>query len=148
MSASDTPAGEEARHWEVLTLAEAAGYLRVPEHALIELVAEQAVPAQKIAGEWRFLKRALDDWLRYGPQFHREMKLLPFWVLESILPDLVLLLEKRLSARGASEQPAPPRGSKEAVLKHFGKFRGDPEVEGMLADIYARRKTEGGGGEG
>ncbi len=48
---------------EVLTLAEAAGYLRVAENQLAELAARQEIPGRQIAGEWRFLKTALANWL-------------------------------------------------------------------------------------
>lgn len=47
----------------VLTLAEAAAFLRVTEAALADKTAAGEVPAQKIGGEWRFLERALVDWL-------------------------------------------------------------------------------------
>lgn len=48
---------------EVLTLAEAAAYLRVSEEALVGEIGPQAVPARRIGNEWRFLKSALNAWL-------------------------------------------------------------------------------------
>ena len=49
---------------DVLTLAEVADYLRLP----IETVERQAnrgqLPARRIEDTWRFLKSAVDDWLR------------------------------------------------------------------------------------
>jgi excisionase family DNA binding protein len=48
----------------VLTLAEAAAYLRVPEADLLQLVNQREIPARQIGGEWRILKPALQDWLR------------------------------------------------------------------------------------
>jgi excisionase family DNA binding protein len=49
---------------DVLTLEEAASYLRLS----IETVANQAlkgnIPGRKIEDDWRFLKSAIDDWLR------------------------------------------------------------------------------------
>lgn len=47
----------------VLTLTEAAAFLRVNEAALADKAAASEVPAQQIGGEWRFLQRALVDWL-------------------------------------------------------------------------------------
>src|SRR5579872_6744649 len=47
----------------VLTLSEAAAYLRVSEDAVLKLVAEQALPGRQIGSEWRFLQSALDVWL-------------------------------------------------------------------------------------
>lgn len=48
---------------EVLTLAEAAAYLRVAEEHLAEFAARQDIPGREIAGEWRFLRTALAHWL-------------------------------------------------------------------------------------
>jgi excisionase family DNA binding protein len=52
---------------EVLTLAEAAAYLRVPETEVILLVQQHDLPGRLIGAEWRFLKLALQDWLRTPP---------------------------------------------------------------------------------
>jgi excisionase family DNA binding protein len=47
----------------VLTLAEAAAYLRIPEAAVVDLVHSQELPGRCVAGEWRFLKAAIQHWL-------------------------------------------------------------------------------------
>lgn len=48
---------------EVLTLGEAAAFLRVSDDGL-RLDAEAGrVPARRVAGEWRFMHDALRDWL-------------------------------------------------------------------------------------
>jgi excisionase family DNA binding protein len=52
---------------EVLTLADAAAYLRLSEADVRRLVQEQDLPARQLGTEWRFLKAAIDDWLRTGP---------------------------------------------------------------------------------
>jgi excisionase family DNA binding protein len=62
-----TPAAPVEANHEVLTLAEAAAYLRVPEADLFALVSRQDYPGRQIGKEWRFLKSALQDWLR-APQ--------------------------------------------------------------------------------
>ena len=49
---------------EVLTLAEAAAYLRLPEADVVRLVHGQGLPGRLVGKEWRFLKTALQDWLR------------------------------------------------------------------------------------
>lgn len=48
---------------EVLTLAEAAAYLRVPDQQLLDVLASGACPGQKVGTEWRFFKPALQAWL-------------------------------------------------------------------------------------
>src|SRR5947207_5608896 len=52
---------------EVLTLAEAAAYLRLAEAEVIRLVQSQDLPGRFAGTEWRFLKSALQDWLRTPP---------------------------------------------------------------------------------
>lgn len=48
---------------DVLTLAEAAKYLRVKEAAVLQAVEEQNLPARRVGQEWRILKSAIQQWL-------------------------------------------------------------------------------------
>ena len=48
---------------EVLTLAETAAYLRLPEADVIAAVSTQGLPGRLVNEEWRFLKAALQQWL-------------------------------------------------------------------------------------
>lgn len=52
----------------VLTLAEAAAYLRVSEEDVLRMVHEQGLHARQVGSEWRFWEPAIADWLRTGPQ--------------------------------------------------------------------------------
>jgi excisionase family DNA binding protein len=61
------PANGSQNLAEVLTLAEAAGYFRLSDADVLQLVQEQGLPARQVGAEWRFLKAAIDDWLRAGP---------------------------------------------------------------------------------
>ncbi|MBX3111839.1 MAG: helix-turn-helix domain-containing protein [Fimbriimonadaceae bacterium] len=47
----------------VLTMREAASYLRITTGALEKLAEDGEVPAVQIDGRWRFPKASLDDWL-------------------------------------------------------------------------------------
>jgi excisionase family DNA binding protein len=49
---------------DVLTLAEAAAYLRISEDEVKNLVRYQDLPARILGEQWRFLKAAINDWLR------------------------------------------------------------------------------------
>jgi excisionase family DNA binding protein len=51
---------------DVLTLSEAAVYLRVPEPEVLRLVREQGLPARQAGLEWRFLLAAIRHWLSTG----------------------------------------------------------------------------------
>jgi excisionase family DNA binding protein len=48
---------------EVLRLKEAADYVRVSEKTLREMANTNRVPCQRVGREWRFLRKALDEWL-------------------------------------------------------------------------------------
>lgn len=49
---------------EVLTLEEAANYLRLPAETIEEQASRGYIPGRRIEDTWRFLKAAIDDWLR------------------------------------------------------------------------------------
>ncbi len=51
---------------EVLTLAEAAAYLRLSEAEVLRLIDEQALPARRLGTQRRFLKSAIQQWLGAG----------------------------------------------------------------------------------
>jgi hypothetical protein len=140
---------EKMRDENVLTLPEAASVLRVEEPALADLASQGLVPAQKIGGEWRFLKGALVQWLYYGARYQELVPVLLLGHLASHLPDkLLALFEKHLVARiVADQQPSPKLGSKEAVRKHFGVFPDGSDVEDILAGLSAMREARSDEGE-
>ena len=49
---------------DVLTLEEAAEYLRLPKETIERQAVQGQIPGQRIEDTWRFLKAAIDDWLR------------------------------------------------------------------------------------
>ena len=49
---------------DVLTLDEVADYLRLPKETTERQVVYGQIPGKKIEDTWRFLKSAIDDWLR------------------------------------------------------------------------------------
>ncbi len=63
-TAAASPVRPQGTAPEVLTLPEAAAYLRVPEGEVVRLVQQQGLPGRFLGTEWRFLKAALQDWLR------------------------------------------------------------------------------------
>jgi excisionase family DNA binding protein len=48
---------------EVLTLEEAAGYLRLSQETVERQATLGSLPGRLVEGEWRFLKAALNGWL-------------------------------------------------------------------------------------
>jgi excisionase family DNA binding protein len=143
---SETQSGQDQPGTDVLTLSEVAAYLRVPEDVVRELVEKDGLPGQQIGGEWRFLKRAVADWLRFGPHFRREFRMFPPpWVFDHpFWEDLLQALEQRiLSKIPALERRSAKPGSKEAVLGHFGVFQDDADLEEQVVAIRARRQAGG-----
>jgi excisionase family DNA binding protein len=49
---------------DVLTLEEVAAYLRLPEEMVKRQVIQGRIPGRRIEDTWRFLRAAIDDWLR------------------------------------------------------------------------------------
>lgn len=50
--------------YEVLTIEEVADYLRLPVETVEKQAQRGQMPARRIEDTWRFLKSAIDDWLR------------------------------------------------------------------------------------
>jgi hypothetical protein len=143
-SMSESQSGFEAQHEDVLTLPEAAAYLRVKEKSLAEMAASGNVPGREIEGEWRFSRRAIEDWLRF-PGIRAGDYWRIHWFFESpFMEEFLLVLEKRmhLSQRQA-EGTAPKPGSKQAVLKRFGILSDAGDLQEQLEIIRKRREAGG-----
>lgn len=70
----ETNGAAERPEPEVLTLGEAAAFLRVSEDGL-RLDAEAGrVPTRRVAGEWRFMRAALRDWLSQPESTKKSMR--------------------------------------------------------------------------
>ncbi len=85
---------------QILTIEEVADYLRLPPEVVLQEAAQGHLPGRKIADTWRFLKDAIDDWLR--TQDSRAILLSQSGALadDTGLDDL---LEKIYQERGHSE---------------------------------------------
>jgi hypothetical protein len=57
------PDANEAAALEVMTLAEAAAFLRLAEPVVQRLALSGRLPGRVAEGEWRFLRSALREWL-------------------------------------------------------------------------------------
>ena len=62
-----------ANQHSVMTLREAASYLRVSASRLEEMAQEGDIPAFLIDGKWRFPRNSVDEWLTMQP-FRKEME--------------------------------------------------------------------------
>ena len=63
---------------DVLTLAQAAAYLQLPEDAVRAEAEAGRLPGRAVGGEWRFVRGAVADWLRTGkPSIVDRLRSLP-----------------------------------------------------------------------
>lgn len=87
---------------EVLTLPEAAAYLRLSEADVLQLVHSQSLPGRCTGNEWRFLKTAIQQWLSASSSTleARKAALLAAAGTFKDDPDLVPLVEEIYRRRG------------------------------------------------
>ncbi|HYT94201.1 MAG TPA: helix-turn-helix domain-containing protein [Gemmataceae bacterium] len=85
---------------DVLTLAEAAAYLRLPEAEVVGLVHSQDLPGRFTGREWRFLKSAIQEWLsKPPPKYSKEAQMSVAGLLKDD-PDLIPMVEEIYRQRG------------------------------------------------
>ena len=48
---------------DVLTVSEAADYLRIPKSSVYKLAQEGRIPCQKVGRHWRFHRPTLEHWI-------------------------------------------------------------------------------------
>lgn len=85
---------------DVFTLDEAAAYLRVSPEMLLQQVQESNLPGRKIGDAWRFLKSAIDDWLRIQDSRNVMLQQIGAFADDDSLSELTDSIYK---ARGRSE---------------------------------------------
>ncbi len=61
------PADANGPAGEVLTLAEAAAYLRLAEADVVNLATSAGLPGRRVNTDWRFFKAAIQQWLSTPP---------------------------------------------------------------------------------
>jgi excisionase family DNA binding protein len=111
--AASAAAGVNGPPSEVLTLGEAAAYLRLSEDVVLGTIREQELPGRMVGTEWRFLKTALQDWLRTGPKGSTKDSWLAMAGAFGDDPDLEPIVEEAYRKRG---RPITESGS----YKNFG----------------------------
>jgi len=95
-----TPSGNGPEKADVLTLAEAAAYLRLSEADVVGLVHGQNLPGRFAGSEWRFLKSAIQQWLSQPPpRYSKEAQMSVAGILRDD-PDLIPMVEEIYRQRG------------------------------------------------
>ncbi len=87
---------------DVMTLAEAAAYLRVEEQDVLRSIHEQALPARTVGDDWRFLKTAIQQWLSTGSPTLQSRKAAQLALAGKYKddPDLMQICEEAYRQRG------------------------------------------------
>lgn len=93
----DISPGRLAEWPEVLTLAEAAAYLRVPELEVERIAGTQGLAGRRIGSEWRFSLAAIQDWLRRPSMKESLLRLAGSWKDD---PDVEEMLAEIYRQRG------------------------------------------------
>ncbi len=91
---------------DVMTLAEAAKYLRTSRQAVKDLAENGTLPAQRVNGAWRFLKEAINEWLRGRTALSSRDEMLRQAGAFKDDPDLPKILADIYAARGRPEVDA------------------------------------------
>lgn len=140
------PAAADQPWPEVLTLDEAALYLRVDRAELGQLAAWGQVPARRIGSQWRFSREALNDWLRggYGGYAPARVTQLPQpaspygYVLpqQTAVQPLAPVTMAQLSARGTTVAQAAPPPTPGERPEPIGEAPEEPTAE----DVFLREQ--------
>ena len=85
---------------DVLTLAEAAAYLRVAETDLMNAAIAGELPGRQIGREWRFSKSSLQDWLNTPAPKTGNEAFLALWGCWKDDPDAEEMLKEIYKKRG------------------------------------------------
>lgn len=103
--------GDLMSELDVLTLEDAADYLKVEYGQIRKLITEQGLPGRKIGGEWRFLRGAIADWLS-APADQEESA--PAFVREPEQQNRKPPLRERFAQEDKPRYPQqqPPQGSR------------------------------------
>jgi excisionase family DNA binding protein len=91
---------------EVLTLPEAAAYLRVDENRVLQMAQQGDLPGRRLGNEWRFFKAALQAWLSNVPSYkERLMELAGAWKDDPYLEEIVRqAYQKRAGSMAENEE--------------------------------------------
>src|SRR5688500_14896906 len=130
---------------DLLTTEETAGYLRLSERKLYELIANGALPCTKVTGRWLFPKAALDRWLASGLVTPAGLSLSPRPPLVGGSQDPLLDWALRNSHCGLASLPEGSeaglrrlsRGEVIAAAIHLHRLEGDDDVANIEAVAQA-----------
>lgn len=140
--------GEVMSELDVLTLEDAAAYLKVEYGQIRRLVKEQGLPGRKIGEEWRFLRGAIADWLSEPTMIAAAPVAAPVPEKRSDFTARPPLKER--FAQG-NDQDRPPRFPQQGGSRYPQQGQGNsryPQQGGQQENRPPRRQFNEGGYQG
>jgi PTS system nitrogen regulatory IIA component len=104
----------------IMTVAETASYLKVSEKTVLRMIRDKKIPCAKVAGQWRFVRTMLDDWLlsRMNIKPNKDLGILVRTDNDSV--PLSRLLRPEFILMGI--EPGPKRKVLEQLVKPFTEY--------------------------
>ncbi|ACR78792.1 helix-turn-helix domain-containing protein [Kosmotoga olearia] len=60
------------QEYDILSKKEVAAYLRLDEHTAYRMARKGEIPAYKVAGQWRFKKMMIEEWLEQNLKYEKQ----------------------------------------------------------------------------
>lgn len=60
---------------EIMTIKQVAEYIQIDIHSVYKMAQKNKIPCAKIAGQWRFKKTILDEWLSHKISKHEAVQI-------------------------------------------------------------------------
>ncbi|MDA3938573.1 MAG: PTS sugar transporter subunit IIA [Spirochaetia bacterium] len=115
---------------EVLTLSEVAAYLRVAEKTVHRMLSRGEIPSVKVAGQWRFLRSVISEWLVSGMQKKVSDGIAKLIEADDFPVPLSRILKQELILTSLKGK------NKEAVLRELAEHLVSEGVPGEWQDLY------------
>lgn len=143
---------------DVLTLEEVADYLRLPRETVERQAARGQIPGRRIEDTWRFLRAAIDEWLKSQDSrtilLQQAGALAEYDAYNQLIERLEILEDTRdaliiarasetarefVSAEELLKQYERVHDSKKSLLQQAGTLAADESLSELRAAIYAER---------
>ena len=112
----------------IMTLTETASYLKVSEKTVMRMIRDKKIPCAKVAGQWRFVRTVLDDWLLKRMNVVPDNNLGVLLRSDNVIVPLSRLLRPEFIIMEI--RPGPKRDVLEQLAKPFTAY-------GIVDDIHA-----------
>lgn len=127
---------------DVLTLAEAAAYLKLPEETVRTEADAGRLVGRAVGDDWRFVRVDVLAWVRPS-QKDRIRAVIGGWQGDPTVDPMLVRIEADRRVEPAVLTGAELVAHAQAVKAMYGFTETDEEVEAFIAEIYAARRALG-----